>query len=159
MGYLSALIAMVFLGIGNYLFKKSTEALGPIHTTLFYYLFGAMFAALVWILVQDKEPVQKSSLLWPALTALFIGVSVLAYTSALKSINVSIASTLMNLSFLATILLAVLFSKEQLGGKDYLAILFALAAVVLFGMGGSPNEKQSREIVVGTNLNRTDESP
>ena len=137
MGYVLAVVAMTFLGIGNYIFKKSTEALGPSNTTLFYYLFGALIAAFFWLISHDKAPIQKPALIWPALAALSIAASVLAYTWALKSIEVSIAATVLNLSFLATIVLAIVFSKEQLAVKDYVAVVLAVVAVVLFGLDSS----------------------
>lgn len=133
-GFFFAILSMLCLGIGTFLYKQSTLELGPTHTMFFYYLFSIVLASLVWFLVADKPAVSKESLVWPALMALFLSSSVWTFSYALKTMEVSTASTIRGLSFLATLILAVLFYREELTLKDMVAVCFAVVAVVLFGL-------------------------
>ena len=128
---------MLFMGIGTFFYKKSTTTLGPIHTTFFYYFFSIILAASLWFSVRDKAPVEKEALLWPALMAFFLCASVWTFSYALKTLDVSVASTIRGLSFVATIALAVVFYREELAPKDMVAVLLAVGSVVLFGLKSS----------------------
>ncbi len=133
-GFLLAIISMAGLGFSNFLYKQSTDSIGPVNTTFFYYLFSVSIATVVWFFFKEDGKIELINLLWPALIAIFLFSSVLSFTFAVKYINVSVGSTIRSLSFIVTIVLAVLFYKEELYLKDYIALFFAVSAVILFGI-------------------------
>ncbi|MCP5079072.1 MAG: DMT family transporter [Psychromonas sp.] len=133
-GFLLALISMTGLGISNFLYKRSTDAIGAVNTTFHYYLFSLGIAMLVWYFFREKKMPVVEELHWPALIALSLFTSVLAFNYAIKYIEVSIGSTIRSLAFLVTVVLAVIFYKEQLHLKDYVALAFAFSAIVLFSI-------------------------
>ena len=133
-GLLLAIFSTVGLGISHFLYKRSTGTIGPVNTTFFYYLFSLCIATVVWIFFREKNVALAENLLWPAFIAASLFTSVLAFNYAVKYINVSVGATVRSLSFLVTVVLAVTFYKETLQVKDYVALLFATLAVVLFGI-------------------------
>ena len=124
---------MICLGVGTFLYKKSTQEIGPTHTAFFYYFFSVIIAGVVWCLIKDKAPIAKETLLWPALMAAALYCSVLAFSFAVQTLEVSVASTIRSLSFLVTLALAVFFYREQLTARDFIAVLCALAAMCAAG--------------------------
>jgi hypothetical protein len=46
---------MVTLGVANFYYKKSTQVLGPVNTTFYYYLFSFVIATAVWLAFREKE--------------------------------------------------------------------------------------------------------
>ncbi len=130
-----SLFSMITLGISNYLYKRSTELLGPTNTTFYYYLFSFTLASLVWLLFHEREEVTKSTLIWPALLAAFLFSSAWTFNYAVAYIDVAVASTIRSLCFVITIFLAVFLSHEHLTLKDWVAVGFAVVSVVLFGSG------------------------
>ena len=143
LGFIFAMVSMVTLGVANFYYKKSTQVLGPINTTFYYYLFSFVIALTVWLAFREKEFNLKASyqgLIWPLIIAVFLFTSVLSFNYSVKYINVSVGSTIRSMSFLVTIGLAFLIYKETLAVKDYIAIVLALAAVTLFAYdGNAPN--------------------
>ena len=134
-GLLFALASMVTMGISHYLYKRSTEAIGPTNTTFFYYLFSLIIATAIWLLFREKQTVVSVNLLWPAILAVFLFTSVWTFNYAVNLIDVSVATTIRSLGFVVTIALAISLSHEQLTTKDWIAVVFATIAVVLFGSG------------------------
>lgn len=132
-GLLFALASMITLGVSNYLYKRSTDVLGPTNTTFFYYLFSLFLAIFVWIFLREKQDFTRADLFWPAMLALFLFSSVLTFNYAVKLIDVSVAATIRSLCFVVTILLAVYISQERLTMKDWIAVAFAVIALLLFG--------------------------
>jgi drug/metabolite transporter (DMT)-like permease len=134
MGLVIVLAATVLLGVAYFLFGKSTKAIGPSNTTLFYYMFGFVFAVIIWIALGHRQSFSKSDLIWPALTALALSMSVLLYNTSFKYMRVSVATTIYSLSFVITVVLAILIGKEHLQIKDFLASGLAVAALVVFSL-------------------------
>ena len=132
-GLLFSLISMITMGISSYLYKRSTEVLGATNTTFFYYLFSGIIALFVWLLFREKQPFTSGDLFWPAILAIFLFSSVWTFNYALQFIDVSVATTVRSLGFVVTILLAILISHEKLSTKDWIAVVFAVIAVSLFG--------------------------
>lgn len=140
LGFIFAITSMVTLGIGNFYYKKSTQALGPVNTTFYYYLFSVVIAFSVWLAFREKAFSIRSSypsLVWPLLIATFLFASVLSFNYSIKYINLSVGSTIRSMSFLVTIGLAFLIYKETFAVKDYIAIVLAVAAVTLFAYDGN----------------------
>jgi|688.fasta_scaffold600023_2 uncharacterized membrane protein len=133
-GFLWAVVSALCLGIGTFLYKISSRSLGPSHTTFFYYLFSILLASVVWFLTPAKQAVDKSALLWPALMALFLCASVWTFSSAVRTIDISVASTVRGLSFVPAIILAFLLYGEKLTLKTVAAIILVTLAVVLLGL-------------------------
>lgn len=131
-GPLLALASMVTLGISNYLYKRSTDTIGPVNATFFYYLFSLLPATLGWLALGEKERISWSGLAWPALLAIVLFTSVWTFNQAVARIDVSVASTIRSLNFVVTIGLAILLSQEKLTLRDWVAVAFATAAILLF---------------------------
>ncbi|MDB9953414.1 DMT family transporter [Porticoccaceae bacterium] len=141
LGFIFAVVSMLTLGIANFYYKKSSQILGPVNATFYYYLFSFLIATVVWLTFREKQFNSKFSyqdLIWPLIIAIFLFSSVLSFNYSVKYINVSVGSTIRSMSFLVTIVLALLVYKENFAVKDYIATVLALAAVVLFAYDGSP---------------------
>jgi len=141
LGFIFAVVSMLTLGIANFYYKKSTQLLGPVNTTFYYYRFSFLIATTVWLAFRERGFSLKSSyqdLVWPLIIAVFLFASVLSFNYSVKYINVSVGSTIRSMSFLVTIVLALLVYKESFAVKDYIATVLALAAVALFAYDGSP---------------------
>ena len=134
LGLTLAIISMVGLGISNFLYKKSSTAIGPINTTFFYYLFSFCIALIVWFLFREHGVLKYKELIWPASIAVFLFISVLSFTFAVKYIDVSVGSTIRCLAFIVTLVLALVFTKEHLSLKDFIALGLAIFAIILFGI-------------------------
>ncbi|HIK45925.1 MAG TPA: DMT family transporter [Leptolyngbyaceae cyanobacterium M65_K2018_010] len=132
-GLLFALASMVTLGISSYLYKRSTDAIGPTNTTFFYYLFGLIIASVIWFFFREKQVSLSLNLLWPGVLALFLFSSVWTFNYAVNLIDVSVATTIRSLGFVVTIMLAITLSSESLTPREWFAVAFATIAVILFG--------------------------
>ena len=132
-GFLLALVSMAGLGISNFLYKQSTASIGPVNTTFFYYFFSMVFASVVWLFFRE-ESYKAKDLFWPLLTAIFLFTSVLSFNFALKYLDISIGATIRSLSFIVTVILAVLIFKEKLYLKDYIALALAICSIIIFGL-------------------------
>jgi drug/metabolite transporter (DMT)-like permease len=132
-GVIWAIVSALCLGIGTFLYKISSSHLGASNTTFFYYLFSVVLASAVWFMTPEREPVEKANLIWPALMALFLCASVWTFSSAVQTIDISVASTIRGVSFVPAVLLAVTFYGERLTPKTSIALLLMLGAVVLLG--------------------------
>ena len=133
-GFSLAIVSMIGLGVSTFLYKQSTHAIGPVNTTFFYYLFSFCIATVVWLFFREGEAIEKSKIIWPFLIAIFLYTSVLSFNLAVKHLDVSIGSTIRSLSFIVTVFFALIFHKEQLHVKDFVALGFAVAAILLFGL-------------------------
>ena len=141
LGFIFAVVSMLTLGIANFYYKKSTQLLGPVNTTFYYYLFSFLIATTVWLAFRERGFSPKSSyqdLAWPLIIAVFLFASVLSFNYSVKYINISVGSTIRSMSFLVTIVLALVVYKENFAVKDYIATILALSAVALFAYDGSP---------------------
>lgn len=133
LGLLFIIVSMSCLGISTFIYKKSTEAVGPVNTTFFYYLFAFIMAGIYWLIFREEQPFSKTDLIWPLLVALFLFISVLTFNYALSQLlPISIASAIRSLSFVVTIALAVIITREKIHPKDIVAIVLATAALTLF---------------------------
>ncbi len=133
-GFSLAIISMVGLGVSTFLYKQSTSAIGPVNTTFFYYLFSFIIATVVWFFFREGETFEKTKIIWPVLISIFLYTSVLSFNFAVKHLDVSIGSTIRSLSFVVTVIFALIFYKEQLHAKDFVALGFAIIAILLFGL-------------------------
>jgi drug/metabolite transporter (DMT)-like permease len=132
-GLIFALASMFTMGISSYLYKRSTDAIGPTNTTFFYYLFSMVIAIIIWLLFREEQPISTIQLFWPAILAFFLFASVWTFNYAINLIDVSVATTIRSLGFVVTILLAITLSQEHLNRKDWIAVVFATVSVVLLG--------------------------
>lgn len=133
-GFTFAIISMIGLGVSTFLYKQSTSAIGPVNTTFFYYLFSFIIATVVWLFFRETGTVDMTKIMWPFLIAVFLYTSVLSFNFAVKYMDVSIGSTIRSLSFVVTVVFALVFYKEQLHLKDFIALGFAIVAILLFGL-------------------------
>lgn len=132
--YTWVIVSMVSLGIGSFIYKRSSLSIGPINTTFFYYLFSVIITFVIWLVFKDTKTFKINDLVWPLLIAVFLSISVLAFNLSLEKVDVSIAATIRSMSFIILIILALVIEKEVLKLKDYIAIGLACGAIVLFGM-------------------------
>ena len=144
-GFIFAVISAIALGTGTFFYKISSRSLGAGHTTFFYYLFSTLMVFAVWIFISSKEPVNRTALIWPGLMAFFLCISVWTFSSAVRSIDISTASTIRGLSFLPSVVLAFIFYGERLTPRGLIAIFLVTIAVILLGTEGSESvDKQVR---------------
>lgn len=136
-GYALAVLSALCLGVGTFIYKLSGKHLSASNTTFFYYLFSFVLASVVWIATPNRGDVTKQALVWPALMAVFLCISVWTFSSPTRAIDMSTASTLRGLSFLPTVLLSVLIFHEKPSPKALVAMLLIIIAVLLLGWDAS----------------------
>mgnify|MGYP006080423923 CR=1 FL=1 len=125
---------MIFMGIGTFLYKRSTDSIGATNTTFFYYLFSIVIATGVWLIFREKETFSASALIWPLVIAICLFLSVWFFNLSLLHIEVSAASTVRALFFVITVALAIIFAQERPGSLGVAGIGLAVMAVVLIGL-------------------------
>ena len=135
LGVILAVVSAVTLGISNSLYKRSSEVLSPIATTFYYYVFSAVLATIVWLFFGESRPVSGASLIWPALIAVFLFLSVLTFNFAIMHLSVSVGATIRALSFLVTVMIGISWYRDQLTWQQMLAVALSLAAIVLASVG------------------------
>jgi len=133
-GFIWAIISALCLGVGTFLYKVSARSLGASNTTFYYYLFSVVLATVVWFITPGKVDVNKQDLIWPALMAFFISASVWTFSSAVTTIDLSVASTVRALSFIPAIVLAFLLYDETISTKNIIAIILIIIAMFLLGI-------------------------
>lgn len=133
-GMLWAVLSAICLGFGTFLYRISSRTLGASDTTFYYYCFSVVLATTVWLLSAERsETLDKSQLIWPALMAVFICASVWTFSSAVQTIDLSVASTIRGVSFIPAVLLGIFFYGERLTPRTIVAIGLVAVAVVLVG--------------------------
>lgn len=133
--FLQLLLATICSGIAAVLFKFSTQSLGAANTTFFYYIFGTLWAFILWQFVYERIPFERSSLVWPALTALFLAISVVLFTTVIKSMPLSVATPIYGMSFLVASFIGIFLLGEPILAKHVVALFFAVASVLVFSLG------------------------
>ena len=129
--YVIVLVSAAALGIANIFYKKSTALIGSINTTFFYYLFGFVFAFLIWLFFREPGKLAIENLRYPILISIFITLSVTTFTLGLAGSKVSISSTIRSLSFLVTLVLSMIVFKEKLSVRQYVGIATAVVSILL----------------------------
>lgn len=130
-GYLLLISSSLSLGISSIFFYKSTNSLGAVTTTLWYYLFGFIISLVIYFISKKEINTNYKHLVWPMLTAIFLTISVYTYNISLKTINVSVASTIRSLSFVFTIIIAVVFTGEVIDSKQLIGGVLTVIGVIL----------------------------
>jgi drug/metabolite transporter (DMT)-like permease len=62
-----------------------------------------------------------------------MGISSYLYKRSTEVLGATNATTIRSLGFVVTILLAIFISQEKLSAKDWISVVFAVIAVLLFG--------------------------
>lgn len=136
-GILLLIFSAMSLGTANIFYKTSNANIGPVNTTFFYYLFGTLFALIIWGIWGERGRLSLSGMVHPMLIAVFLVTSVLCFNLAIKMIPIASASTVRSLSFVFTALLAVLFLGKTLTIKQIIGIGMGIGAVFLLSSGKS----------------------
>ena len=132
-GLALAIGSMFFMGVSTFLYKYSTDAIGPTNTTFFYYLFSIVIAAAVWIVFREKQDFARADLIWPLAIAICLFMSVWLFNLSLEALQISVASTIRGLFFVVTGALAFLVLKETPSPTVLYAMVFAVISVLLLG--------------------------
>ena len=123
------------MGISNYLYKRSTDSIGPTNTTFYYYVFSAIIAVFVWLAFREETASSAEQLIWPLAVAISLFLSVWTFNLSLSSLDVSVASTIRGMFFLVTFVLAITLSGEPLTARRVAATALAIVAVLIYGTG------------------------
>lgn len=129
--YLLIILSALASGVVTVLYKKSTNVIGPINTTFYYYLFGTIITFVVWIFFKRAEPVRVEDLVYPGLIAIGLSFSIISFNFGLAHAKVSIAGTIRSFSFVFTIVLALIFFKEKLTIKQIIGVVLAIASMLM----------------------------
>lgn len=132
-----ALAALVAYGLGDFIYKQSTQAkVKPSH-----FLAGQAWcfcpSAVLYALATGTLVIALPAL-WGCLAGLFIFVGLHQFLRSLESGPVSITAPVFRLNFIVTAFLAVVVLDEPLSRLKVLGFAFALAATWLLvaGLGG-----------------------
>jgi len=125
----------------DFFYKISGRYLSASDTTFFYYLFSTILAFFAWLFASERGEVERSALVWPALMAVFLCLSVWSFSSATRILDMSAASTIRGLSFLPTVLLSVVVLHERPSLKTCMAMVLIALAVLLLGWDASAHHE------------------
>lgn len=143
-GFTWAIVSALCLGVGTFFYKISGRYLSASDTTFFYYLFSTILAFFAWLFASERGEVERSALVWPALMAVFLCLSVWSFSSATRILDMSAASTIRGLSFLPTVLLSVVVLHERPSLKTCMAMVLIALAVLLLGWDASAHHEADR---------------
>ena len=132
-GIVLVLGSMFFMGVSTFLYKYSTDAIGPTNTTFYYYLFSIFIATGVWLVFREKQEFARMALLWPLAIAICLFLSVWLFTLCLQTLQVSTASTIRGMFFVVTSAIAFVVLKDTPSPTAVVAMCLAVLSVVLLG--------------------------
>jgi drug/metabolite transporter (DMT)-like permease len=133
-GLLLAFGSMFFMGLSNFIYKKSTDAIGATNTTFYYYLFSFIIATIVWSLFREKADFPRTMLIWPFCIAVSLFSSVWMFNLSIREIDLSLAVTLRGLSFVVTLIIAIVVLKENPSPTGIAGIVLAICAAFLISI-------------------------
>ncbi len=127
---LLAILAMLGYGVTAVIYKLAGKSIDPVSMTLMTSAMMTITILLFWLFTKQKN-VTFPGLGYAGIAGIIAGLSFIAFIAAIHFGKVSVATTLRGLSFLVTVIIAVLFLAEKLTWLKALGIGFAAIAIVL----------------------------
>ena len=149
MGLFAALGAMVFTGLGLFFYKLSVP-FGPVNTTAWLYFFAAALSLPLWAVCGEQHSLTFGNLIWPATIAVCFLLAVLCFNWSVRSIPVATASTVRNLAFVVTALLAFTVGDERCSVRQLAGIVLAVLAIAV--IAGKPAPTAPPEVTVSEEI-------
>jgi uncharacterized membrane protein len=129
---LSAIAAMVLLGLADFFIKKGVDLGIDIRLFFFYsFLIAAIPFGLMAFVQSGSLKLESSLLYYSMIITVLLVVGTLVLLLALKKGEASIVVPIARLGFVVTAVCAFIFIGEQLTVTKGLGILFAIAGILL----------------------------
>jgi uncharacterized membrane protein len=133
LGVIQLIFATFLYGLFGFVYKLSMQAgATPLGILL---IQGISFITYAFILSYQKGLIKKSRIVMihAPICGILLSTSFLLLLMSLKFGEVSISFSIVQLSFVVTSILAIIFWKEKIDILNLLGILLALIAVLIFG--------------------------
>lgn len=131
------LLALASWGIADYLARPNAERLGAYSTSLLVQAIGLVLplAYLAAVLPGSGREIDWATLAYAApLAALFLGTGYTIYYRGIHIGSVSIVSAVTSAWLLVSVVIAVLFLGESIGGRDAALIGVVMGGIALLSM-------------------------
>lgn len=130
---LFALLSMLGFGIVATLYKISQKFLDPISLALCSTFFMTLTIFIFWLFHKPKN-ITPQGIQITLLAGIIAGLSFVSFILAIYLGKISVTSTIRNLSFVITTLLAFLFLSESLSLLKIIGISLATLSVILLSL-------------------------
>ena len=129
-----ALIAMFVAAVFQLVVKLSTRVFSsPLSFILLMNIFFAVFV-LTYNVVKGDFKFPKSTFSLAPFNGILMALGTLFYVTALQKGDLSTAIPIIQLSFIITAILSVVFLKEDVGARKVIGIICAAAAIIILGI-------------------------
>jgi transporter family protein len=130
----TTIIALILYGLWGFFPKLAVDSINP-GSALIYEVAGTIVVGLLaWKIVGFRPEVHAKGIFYAVLTGVTGMLGTLFYFYSLRTGKVSVVVSLTALYPLITILLAHLFLREPVSGRQFLAMVLALAALILIAV-------------------------
>jgi len=135
MTQLYILVAIIGWGIGTFLSKGANNALHPLMVSSISLAFYCVMMPILWLTVKFDHTVNVSGVLYTLVGALFMCVGTLGLSYALRNgAPVGQATVLSALYPVLTLVLSMVFLKEELTVQKGIGIVLALGSFALLSI-------------------------
>lgn len=131
---LFAFIAMICLGLSDFLYKRARDEGITVGSFLFTQAFFFGSATIVFALLTEGIHVDSIILKYALLSGILIFTAYVCFLKSLREGNVSINSIVFRLSFIITSIFAILFLNESLSSIKITGFVFAVLAIASFSL-------------------------
>ena len=129
-----ALIAMVVAVGFQLIMKLSTRVFSsPLSFILLMNIFFAVFV-LAYNITKGSFKFPRSTFLLAPFNGMLMALGTFFYVTALQKGDLSTAIPIIQLSFIITAILSVVFLKEDVGARKVIGIICAAAAIIILGI-------------------------
>lgn len=129
--YILIIISAMSLGFGNVFYKKSTSEIGPLNTTFYYYAIGTLLSFILWLAFKNHQNFSIKDMLYPGIIAILLFISVFTFNIGLLQTKLSVSSTIRAFSFIFSVIVAVIFLREQLSFRQIIGVILAGVSLLL----------------------------
>lgn len=123
--------SIVGWGLWGFFAKLGVTAIGRNQCLFIAYSVLNLVMICYLIVTRNFQFIPDKRMIFPILTGISGAVAAIAFWTALEKLPVAILRPAAALSVMVTVVLAILFLKENLGISHVLGILFALIAIFL----------------------------
>ncbi len=128
-----ALAAMLGYGVTSIIYKVASKSIDAVSMTFFTSLAIAIVTFIFWIFQKNKH-ITTPGIGYAVLAGVIASVAFVAFISSIQFGKTSIVTTLRNLSFAVTVILALLFLHEEITIQKIIGIALAVGAAILLSI-------------------------
>lgn len=125
-----AIAAMIGYGVTAVIYKIASGSIDSVSLTLLTSALMTITIFIFWLFTKQKH-ITLQGFGYAGIAGIIAGLAFIAFITSIQLGKVSVASTLRGLSFLVTVLIAILFLAEKITLLKAVGIGFAAIAIIL----------------------------